>query len=106
MSDKKALKVLIDELKERGVRGLTVEFSGGGDEGSINEITFEPNEPAGYQSGPLEDALNDYLTDQGDWWNNDGGGGTLKVDVATGKLDLDIYFNEIKENHERRKETL
>jgi hypothetical protein len=29
-----------------------------------------------------------------DWWNNEGGGGTVEVDVSTGEVTLAGYWNE------------
>jgi hypothetical protein len=105
-----SVRALISTLRILGVSVATVEFSGSGDSGSINDIYVDiglslkeheiefvnPRDvytPSGYkkqytrESISLYDALvtftYDQLSDTGlDWYNNDGGQGTLEIDLS------------------------
>jgi hypothetical protein len=112
MSDNSKLKEILTKLKEKGCTWVRVEFSGSGDDGSIQEIEFTPDDPTfRAKELELENELYDYLASnvEIDWVNNEGGGGALEIDmVGDGiKLTLDSYYNETRQVDQKRvKETL
>jgi hypothetical protein len=109
---------LLLQLADRGVTGIRVEYSGGGDSGAIDSIvyttqTLDKDEEAAFDyiselysygagaspnltdldSGiysDIEDFANDkILGDIEDWWNNDGGYGVLSILVPSGKYKIE-----------------
>jgi hypothetical protein len=109
---------LLLQLADRGVTGIRVEYSGGGDSGCIDSImyttqTLDKDEEIafdyiselptyGHDAAPnlsnldsgiysdIEDFANDkILSDIEDWWNNDGGYGVLSILVPSGKYTID-----------------
>ena len=109
---------LLLQLADRGVTGIRVEYSGGGDSGCIDSIiyttqTLDENEEAAFEyisdlsayghgaalnltyldSGiysDIEEFANDkILGDIEDWWNNDGGYGILSILVPSGKYKIE-----------------
>jgi hypothetical protein len=93
LSDASRLALL--EARVLGVRTLTIEYSGSGDSGSINDIAFDggsytpqsdvdaPGQPRLYTR--LEQAAYEVLGPLPfDWQNNDGGSGTLTIDIVAG----------------------
>ena len=115
------LKKLADVLKANGVRKVRVEFNGGGDSGSFEAPTIEPEEAGAIEvDWEYEDkrfspesgdwgavvvkdtmCLLDVVTlvaerqveEKGvDWYNNDGGFGYFDLDLESG-----VYFLEINQ---------
>lgn len=109
---------LLLQLADRGVTGIRVHYSGGGDSGAIEDINYttatldENEEDAfeyisqlstyGYNAAPnlrdldnsiysdIQDFANDrILSDIEDWWNNDGGYGVLCILVPSGKYKIE-----------------
>ena len=109
---------LLLQLADRGVTGIRVHYSGGGDSGAIEDINYttatldENEEDAfeyisqlstyGYNAAPnlrdldnsiysdIQDFANDkILGDIEDWWNNDGGYGVLCILVPSGKYKIE-----------------
>lgn len=97
------LKELISKEAARGVVWLQAEFSGSGDEGNLNCVHYsgkdgqEIIEPS--YSRKLEEALEDLFSCECtcDWYNGDGGGGTLTVRTLDCTYDLTSYYNETNE---------
>jgi len=102
---KKKLEKVLPELEEMGYTYVHMEYYGGGDEGSMEDayVTKEDKYFApthkdvkaeiwksiadgyrfdihGFDFYDLVDFL-DY-----DWWNNEGGGGTIVLDIRKGKV--------------------
>jgi len=82
-------KTIIPRLLELGVRNLTVNYSGSGDEGSIDDIDAEPEGVA--IPHELEEQIGD-LTDEflysehGSWGDGDGCTGTIVIDPVGRKV--------------------
>lgn len=97
-SEKSALKEKLPVLRALGVEKVHVAFSGYGDEGSIEEVIFEPELEPGcpFKKDGFENLLYDYLDPArvGDWVNNEGGFGEIEIEVKTGKVTGNINFNE------------
>lgn len=86
-----------------GIKTITVHFSGGGDSGSMGEITIEPN--VDLPSGEIDMIQN--IAEQilnhaspGDWWNNDGGQGDVVFTVRDGQTYWKIYCELNQVDHE------
>jgi len=76
---------------------ITVDFSGSGDEGDINEIEYYDGEEiteAPANDDDVKDAchclLEEFVTI--DWYNNDGGGGNLIIDLINFTVISDVYY--------------
>ena len=93
-------KVIIPKLNELGVTKLTVNYSGSGDEGSIDGIDVEPEGLT--IPNELEEQISD-LTDEflysehGSWGDGDGGTGTIVIDPVEGKVinEHGWYFTDV-----------
>ena len=81
--------IIIPTLTELGVSKLTVNYSGSGDEGSVDAIDVEPEGLA--IPDELEEQIS-RLTDEflysehGSWGDGDGATGTIVVDPVAGKI--------------------
>ena len=82
-------KTIIPKLSELGVRKLTVNYNGSGDEGSIDRIDAEPEGIA--IPHELEEQIGD-LTDEflysehGSWGDGEGCTGTVTIDVVGNRI--------------------
>lgn len=124
------LRRLLPILRGRGVEQITVEFSGYGDSGSIEDIRYDgPDDfvPANvsvrhmttdryFEDGRwvrtselTQSAVNDaiesltyeYLDETGvDWYNNDGGYGELQINVQRGTVILDVNVRYTESTNE------
>ena len=109
---------LLLQLADRGVTGIRVHYSGGGDSGCIEDITYttetlSTDEEKAFETidglsqwnyssaggdlraldsglaSDLDDFANDkILGDLEDWWNNDGGYGVMSIIVPSGKYRI------------------
>ena len=114
------------KLQDYGIRYVVTEYSGGGDSGAIDTISFyndhadmyvnveddEYNIPSDVEAAALdtdeysmlkntiEDICYKILErgDLNDWYNNDGGSGTIILDTNTGDylIDNTTYYTESK----------
>ena len=91
---------IIPKLTELGVTKLTVNYSGSGDEGSIDEIDVEPEGLA--LPHELEEQLSDLAdeflySEHGSWGDGDGATGTIVVDSDEGKIvnEHGWYFTDV-----------
>jgi hypothetical protein len=80
---------MIPKLRELGVRKVTVNYSGTGDEGSVEGIDVEP-EGLGIPN-ELEEEIsnlaNEFLySEHGSWGDGDGSTGTIVIDPVEGKI--------------------
>jgi len=109
---------LLLQLADRGVTGIRVEYSGGGDSGCIDSINYvtqklSQNEAEAFDTINYEpswtnaDALSLMNLDSGiysdledfaqdrilnsieDWWNNEGGYGVMSIIVPSGKYKIE-----------------
>jgi len=106
MNDEQKQKTrdVLTQLKNEGYTGVSISFDGSGDSGSINGATafkedFILNERVhvdyyGYEpqiTNLLDDLGYAILSDSGyDWYNNDGGYGSIHISLLTGDVELDI----------------
>lgn len=106
------------QLADLGVTGIYLTFEGGGDSGAIENILYTKDECLdfnfamdNFESSTLKDlskelsarieefADHHIIQEYEDWWNNDGGYGTLKIMVPSGKfiLENNIRFTDYEE---------
>lgn len=111
-------KLKLRELKDLGIVRIQIHYSGGGDDGCIDSadayILNENGEekwnrdivPADFLD-IFEEVLYDFISKnvEWDWVNNDGGYGSLEINVDTGDLTIhhtqrhtEDYEYPIKEN--------
>ena len=108
---------VVMQLQNKNVTGLIVSYSGGGDSGCIDSVHFSYKEHENleelidhYQDGNTDDvSLKDYpnlenyiykfLDDIEDWWNNDGGYGTMYILLKdqSYKIENNVYYTSVKE---------
>ena len=117
---------LLIQLADLGVTGIRIKYEGSGDSGCIEDTLYttdklpenledafdvvnslEPWDPAirlldGLHSGLSSDIQNfaeeKILNDVEDWWNNDGGYGSMCILVPSGKYQLEnnIRITEVE----------
>lgn len=88
----------IYKLKDQGVTFIRIEYSGGGDDGAIDDITYLDNDENivsvdNIDNNAIEELAYTKLNDIEDWWNNEGGMGTMTINLND--LSYDIH-NEIR----------
>lgn len=119
---------LLLQLADRGVTGIKIYYAGGGDSGAIEDVVYtteildRDEESAlefiseiptyGLEKAPdLKDLdsgacsdISDFaeeaiLNDVEDWWNNEGGHGTMSIMVPSGKYKVNntIYITETED---------
>jgi hypothetical protein len=105
---------LMLRLRDLGIVSVYAEFSGGGDSGAIDDMNYHLSDNTisndfAKVNEELDSDVNDYcytLLDNGnieDWYNNDGGNGTLSIDTKTGEYSIDVnieYRSYSTHNHE------
>ena len=82
-------KTIMPKLAELGVRKLTVNYSGSGDEGSIDGIDVEPEELAipDELEEQISDLADEFLySEHGSWGDGDGCTGTIVIDLVEAKI--------------------
>ena len=119
---------LLLKLADRGVTGIKIYYAGGGDSGAIEDVVYttevlNKNEDTALEfiseiptyglekapdlkdldSGACSD-ISDFaeaaiLNDVEDWWNNEGGYGTMSIMVPSGKYKVNntIYITETED---------
>lgn len=89
---------IINEFKDTAVDKIEVEFSGSGDSGAVDNITFEPEfECTDKQREMIETVSYEMIAAQHDGWeNNDGASGKVIFDVKkrTVTVDIEEYFTD------------
>ena len=108
MSNLKNIDVIL-ELKDLGVDTVEVNYSGSGDSGDIDDVTYynKADEVVEIEREHEEvhNKLQDYaltlLNDIEDWWNNDGGWGVLNMFISenTYSIENHIYITETEDYH-------
>jgi hypothetical protein len=105
---------LMLRLRDLGIVSIYAEFSGGGDSGAIDNINYHVsdctiNNIFAVENKELHSDVDDYcytLIQGGkieDWYNNDGGHGTLSINTKTGEYEIDVnieYRSYSTHNHE------
>ena len=107
---KRALTLM--NCKHLGVVEISIEFSGSGDSGDIDDIYFRTEKDSyEYIDMPdkkAEDLIRDFAWDintVGDWVNNEGGYGTVTIDVENNTYRLD-YSQRTTEDYDWSDEML
>jgi hypothetical protein len=110
---------LLLQLADLGVTGIKVIYSGGGDSGAIDDIIYTTEEVTFLEdlenldqysenvlnlrdlSTSLYSNMEDFATSQildnvEDWWNNEGGYGTVLITIPSGNYTINnnIYITE------------
>ena len=110
---------LLLQLADLGVTGIKIIYSGGGDSGAIDDIIYTTQEVTFLEDlesldqysedilnlrdlstsfySDIEDFATEKLLDNiEDWWNNEGGYGTVLIAIPSGnyKINNNIYFTE------------
>jgi len=108
MSDLKNSEVILT-LKDLGVDKVTIQYSGSGDSGDIDNVSYYNKAGEVVEiEGEYEDVhnkLQDYaltlLNDIEDWWNNEGGYGVLNMFISqnTYSIENHIYITETEDYH-------
>ena len=108
MSDLKNIEVIL-ELKDLGVDRVEINYSGSGDSGDIDDVTYynKAGEVVEIEEEHEEvhEKVKDYalilLNDIEDWWNNDGGYGVLNMFISqnTYSIENHIYITETEDYH-------
>lgn len=89
------LRYVAGVLRLLGVATVTAAFDGSGDEGFVEDVTYDPDPPAGLPDG-LRDVIDDAVCDllPGGWEINAGSFGTVTIDTATGEPDVDHEWRD------------
>lgn len=103
-------------IAAQGFDYIKIHYSGGGDSGGIDDVLLVPTGCVIITDGTVEDessysectppddelkeiienkAYENILNTAEDWWNNDGGGGTLYISTLDGSYHGHHYVNEI-----------
>lgn len=109
MSSDEARAFLIS-LQMKGVGFITIDFDGAGDSGEISNVDFLDENNRAYHSDDITDE--DYqnveevfycLFDNmlGDWYNNEGGYGSVTIELDGGNYSIDANYRTVEtENYE------
>jgi hypothetical protein len=103
-AEKQRTRAVLTQLKNEGYTGVSISFDGAGDSGSITgakaftgDFILEDryhNDFWEYEPQITEDLKDlgyDILSDSDyDWYNNDGGFGSIHISLLTGEVNLDI----------------
>lgn len=112
-SEKEIFKQVMD-LRDKGVEFIKVEYAGGGDSGaiestffynkSVEKLMWEDDNLYHYEfshfnfalSALLEDYIYGILNTIEDWWNNDGGYGSILIRLKDlkYKINNNIYYTQ------------
>lgn len=122
MTEQELTQTLI-QLADLGVTGIRINYEGGGDSGCIEDIYYTDKEDVSIEdvqnlpwdaknlrelSSDLSNNIENFvhgqiLDDIEDWWNNEGGNGTLAILVPSGEyivenniriIDYNEFFHE------------
>jgi hypothetical protein len=106
MSDLKNSEVIL-KLKDLSVDKVEIQYSGSGDSGEIDDITYYNKAGEVVEiEGEYEDVhekVRDYadniLSNIEDWWNNDGGYGILNLFITenTYSIENHIYITDTED---------
>ena len=115
---------LLLKLADLGVTGVKIFYSGSGDSGDIDDVVYTRTKEASFDDintlnsfgenslylkeldYDLKDEISDFadqkiLNDIEDWWNNDGGYGTMLIKIPSGKYEINniIYITDTEDFH-------
>jgi hypothetical protein len=98
---------LLKQLKEKGIVGVVITFDGAGDNGDIEGIYCYDKENKKVKAGELKEALfklGEAIIDQHDDidFNDDGCFGEIKLNVESGKIDIEINYRYVEYHRDYR----
>lgn len=99
--DKERVKVFFMALEEKGVKEIQVTYEGSGDSGSIDTARFYDHNDDEIDLDNFKDEamdigyhiLNEHY--EVDWYNNDGGYGTIHINLPEKNWNIDGYYREL-----------
>jgi hypothetical protein len=101
------LTIALTALRELGIREIVLEYSGGGDSGGIDTVQAykdsemkEPVDMPPELQVAVEERANTLLDKLPDWYNNDGGYGTLTFDLETFTAKSEHTVRVVQEHNE------
>ena len=109
METKLKRNIAVQVIKDHNISNIEVDYSGGGDDGCIDDVRFEDHnenkidvfmEPE--VSSEWDDLLYDMLSNniEWDWINNDGGYGQMIIDCTKTPWDVKIdHVQRVTEDH-------
>jgi len=109
-AEKQRTRAVLTQLKNEGYTGVSISFDGAGDSGSITgakaftgDFILEDryhNDFWEYEPQITEDLKDlgyDILSESDyDWYNNDGGYGSIHISLLTGEVHLDIRIRVLE----------
>ena len=115
MTEQELMQTLI-QLADLGFTGIRINYEGGGDSGCIEDIMYTDKEgvsldevqnlPWGSKdlkelNNELADNIENFTTDTildtiEDWWNNEGGSGTLSILVPSGEYNVENNIRRVE----------
>ena len=115
---------LLLKLADLGVTGIKIFYSGGGDSGDIDDVVYTTTKDVTFDDinylssygenalyltnldHDLKEEISDFanekiLNDIEDWWNNDGGYGTMLIKIPSGNYEINniIYITDTEDFH-------
>ena len=117
-TDSQQLKAICKKLSKYGIKTIEVRFCGSGDSGEVEEVKFisatkeyDSQDLPELQKAVLSAGLGDDIEKlsneigdiavefiEGDWYNNDGGQGTIYIDTKRAHLRIEVGYNEMTTN--------
>ena len=114
MTEQELMQTLI-QLADLGVTGIRINYEGGGDSGCIEDMMYTEKEGVSLievqnlpwdsknlnnLSSELASNIENFahaqiLDDIEDWWNNEGGSGTLSILVPSGEYTIENNIRRI-----------
>ena len=101
---------IISHLLDKGIVKVSVRYSGGGDSGDMEEIRFHTKDEKDDDGSTklelnidddvykqLEGKFDSLTNDVEDWWNNEGGYGTVEIQIPSGEYEIinNCYRQEV-----------
>ena len=115
---------LLLKLADLGVTGIKIFYSGSGDSGDIDDVVYTTTKDVTFYDimnltshgedvlyltnldHDLKEEISDFadqkiLNDIEDWWNNDGGYGTMLIKIPSGNYEINniIYITDTEDFH-------
>lgn len=111
MTEAMTKQQLCEAMRAAGVKHVTIEYSGSGDEGFMGDVSYQGDggtelpdtEPLLAEWSALHDRALEAAGLDG-YWNNDGGCGHISLNVETGELTISHGWYETVYNEDGPKE--
>jgi len=99
------LSSLISRLRDEGVIQVEIRYDGSGDSGSVEDIELVTGNHDRENQKRLDDMFDEELRDfayhvlehhyDWDWYNNEGGYGSVDINVETSEISINGYVREV-----------